>query len=645
MPAKTAILEKLGETAVLLPSLIANALAANDRIKLRLTLLQTAASVSEEATSAAGEFDTEFRALRITEPDPASLLQQARVLEDGSISAPGLSRLEAGILDDLATMLAPFRIADPPAHDRFAARTKSLGALIGPDAADRMTHTAVAAMTGAPSEDADSVHSLVMDLHKALNRLAADTAVETLDGARVHGLADRDRRAVQAFMRGINRTAPLAFGHPGLATTAVAADGMLTIQNDIGATDAHVVVIHVGAAEISVTYTDIHRRRTMFFESLFEDRTMQWQPLSQKRAKGFETNAFYLLVGRFRSSDDAAREAFLEFLGSRIVFLIDWNRARKALRLFAGRKAAAALLVWAARNELGHRAFLELGGAELIFEAVAQVAEKRIAYGMRLDQALGQESCRGFLQEVLRTTSEGLQAGRTARLIRDEIRADLARHFETAETSVCIVLVRHLGLSRMLATSIADVLGAPDLSTAATRLALAQRAKSMEEKADQMTVTARDLAPRLRDPSSMRAVIDEVEAAMDALEDCAYTLGLVPDDAIAALSVAPVGRLSEIVAATVGELVRALEATIRLPKEEDVEAVVSLQAIDAVIVAEQKADLAERETMAALLAPTGAEARTMILGLQICHKLEVGTDHLAHAALSLRERVLAEFAA
>jgi hypothetical protein len=38
--SKAAIVERLGEKAVLLPSLIGEALAANDRIKLRLSLLQ-----------------------------------------------------------------------------------------------------------------------------------------------------------------------------------------------------------------------------------------------------------------------------------------------------------------------------------------------------------------------------------------------------------------------------------------------------------------------------------------------------------------------------------------------------------------------------------------------------------------------------
>ena len=50
--------------------------------------------------------------------------------------------------------------------------------------------------------------------------------------------------------------------------------------------------------------------------------------------------------------------------------MIDWNKARKALRNFVDDDAAIAVLRWAAAHDYGHRGFLELGGAELIYEAV-----------------------------------------------------------------------------------------------------------------------------------------------------------------------------------------------------------------------------------------------------------------------------------
>jgi hypothetical protein len=40
------------------------------------------------------------------------------------------------------------------------------------------------------------------------------------------------------------------------------------IQNDIGTTDAHVIVIHVQDLTTSVTYTDVHPERLAFFQEL-----------------------------------------------------------------------------------------------------------------------------------------------------------------------------------------------------------------------------------------------------------------------------------------------------------------------------------------------------------------------------------------
>ena len=60
----------------------------------------------------------------------------------------------------------------------------------------------------------DSLHRLVMDLHKRLNVMQAELAEETLDGAAVYGLSDADRPLVSAFMAGVNRTAKLEVQSP-----------------------------------------------------------------------------------------------------------------------------------------------------------------------------------------------------------------------------------------------------------------------------------------------------------------------------------------------------------------------------------------------------------------------------------------------
>ena len=53
-------------------------------------------------------------------------------------------------------------------------------------------------------------------------------------------------------MRGPNRTAPLKFDHPGLATSATRDGDRLVIQNDIGANDAHVLVLSVGLCDVTL---------------------------------------------------------------------------------------------------------------------------------------------------------------------------------------------------------------------------------------------------------------------------------------------------------------------------------------------------------------------------------------------------------
>ena len=644
MTSKTAIVERLGENAVLLPSLIGDALAANDRIKLCLSLLQEAASQAQMPDHKARQFEADTQAgLEHLAPD--AFVAGARLLGPGRLLMPGVRALLAGLAGDLAAMLAPLQAADNEADRPFGARVAAVTKLIPAAEDDQLDVHTIDELTSANRGERDSVHLLVMDLHKALNRLVAETAVETLDGAQVHSLTERDRVTVKAFMRGLHRTASLAFGHPGLGTTAVRAAGALIIQNDIGATDAHVLVVHVKPAEVTITYTDVHRSRTKFFISLFDGQGVAWSPLAEQRASGFEADIFYLLTGRCSANDEQMLDRFLEFLGSRIVFLIDWNKARKALQTFVGKNAAIDLLRWAAKHDLGHRAFLVLGGVDLILEAVDRAGSGRIPYGVRLDQALGPAECREFAQNVLRDASLGLAAGRTARLIRDEIQADLARRFETAESSVLTLLVRHLGLSRMLAGAISDLLSTPGFATPAERQALARRGKQVEEKADRLTVAAREVAARIRDTNPLRPLIDEVENTMDALEQCAYYLGLLHDADGLDFEITPLVRLSEIVTDSVGHLVRAVEWASRLPKGQRADAISSLQSIDAVITDERIADTAERDTFAAFMASPHSDVRAPLLGLEIARLLETATDHLAHSALSLRDRVLEELTA
>ena len=127
-----------------------------------------------------------------------------------------------------------------------------------------------------------------MDLHKAINGLQAALSEETIDGAAAYHLGPGDRELLAAFMAGLNRIAKLKFGHPGLGTTATRVDERLVIQNDIGTTDAHVIVIHVEKLRVSITHSDIHPERLKFFTTLLGRNKVVWSD------EGSHGKAFYL---------------------------------------------------------------------------------------------------------------------------------------------------------------------------------------------------------------------------------------------------------------------------------------------------------------------------------------------------------------
>lgn len=283
-----------------------------------------------------------------------------------------------------------------------------------------MTGAYVDAVTHARRDRGDSIHLLVMDLHKELHRLQGAVAQETIDGARVYGISPEDRALIAVFMRGLNGTAPLKFDHPGLGTTATRVGDELVVENDIGATDAHVVVVAIASLAVRVTYTDVHRRRAEFFRDLFASFPVAWEDEVARTSSVLpESQSYVLSVGRFIARDRQELERYLYFLGSRLVFLIDWNRARKRLRRFLKKQDCVEVLTWAAEHDIGHRAWLELGGEQLVFDAIQRVAGPQVRYGERLDELLGRQTAVAALKQVLRIATEGLLQHWSERRIRD----------------------------------------------------------------------------------------------------------------------------------------------------------------------------------------------------------------------------------
>ena len=283
---KSQSIEQLGQGDILLPSLIAEGLAANDRIKVRMSALQAAAHHARLPDQAAPDLEAECRAAAIAPATIATLIGGAHLASEGRITAPNLAKLLKDIVDDATTMIRAVKSAAPAEGEAFSARLEALVAAGSLEAANEIETVRIARLTGVAENGADSLHRLVMDLHKVLNRLAAGCAEEILAGAHVFGLRPDDRAPVESFMHGLEQTRGLKFNHPGLDTMATRSGERLLIQNDIGTTDAHVVVIAVRDNTVTVTYTDVHRARAKFFVALFGEFAATWSGLDRHVADG-----------------------------------------------------------------------------------------------------------------------------------------------------------------------------------------------------------------------------------------------------------------------------------------------------------------------------------------------------------------------
>ena len=249
---------------------------------------------------------------------------------------------------------------------------------------------------------------------------------------------------------------------------------------------------------MTITHTDVHEARAKFFIKLFDDFQVSWSGLTQEKAQGLaEGEPFYLVEGRFEAEDETRREAFLAAIGAALVFLIDWNKARKALRKLIGNSDAVRVLDWGARHEIGHRAFLELGGAELVAAAVRHATPTRIGFGEELGAVLGREAAVDYLRTALRLSTEALRKGRTARSVREALEAELVGRLERIESTLLTTVVRQMGLARDIAVGIREALAEPERRQQSA-IASAARAQRIEKKADGIAVEARGSILRSR---------------------------------------------------------------------------------------------------------------------------------------------------
>lgn len=666
--------ESVALGSLLQPARLRAALRANDRLKLYLTVLQAAATHARAPQQPLLDLAREIRAADITvraDADwladlPATATQQGRALR-----IPELGRLVTSLHDDLATMTRPLteESADEPGRAGLLARVQrwgeELAGLQGPvlDEAtlDQLTH---ARREG----DDDSLHLTVMDLHKALNRLAQTLASDTIAGAHVWQLAadGSDGALVEAFMRGIQRTRALKLEHPGLDTAATRDGERLLIQNDIGTNDAHVLVIQVETAaaplRMTLTYSDLHRQRFAFFQRQLEALGAVWSGQDLRRNEALNQGLGYVVgVAHFEAADAAALAEQLEGVGERIVFLIDWNRARKRLLPFVDKAAAVMVLDEAARRRVGHRAWLAAGADRLIWNVMAAQAASTFRLGDRLDDVLGAEAAREWLVETLALAWRVREQGQPAALVADGARALLARQLQRRRHELDL-LDEHAALIHAIAQALRDALVHGWERQPAAAQEMAARAKAWERQADQLVMKARGEADRLAPRQPLLRLLESSDDVADALEEACFLLALLAEH-FASVRGQDGRRLRYGWSPPVREAMNGLADSLLQAVQDHVKALAIARGVDdsstsadhdeflaacwRVLQAERQCDTLLRSARRALTEEARERADAIALGLgnDIAAAIESASDSLLALGYGLRDRVLQQLGA
>jgi uncharacterized protein Yka (UPF0111/DUF47 family) len=639
---KAGAVAAMGQDSLLLPAWMKAALAANDRLKLYLSMMQAIDQGLSSGQSVPMDWRRELARLGLQDAGWLQALGEGAYRQDGILWVPHLEEWLNALGRDLHVMARP--VCERPGHEEpqlLARRNLWEGRIESLKEEEGLHAEALRSLTHGDRHADDSLHLLVMDLHKAINAMSAEVATEDIDGAHVWQIEPQDRERVQAFMRGIHATAALKFGHPGL-DTAVTRDGeRLLIQNDIGTNDAHVLVIEWRPGALHLNYSDLHANRFSFFGRMLEGLGFRWETLAPRVEASLNRGKPYQLGhASLESTDERRLLEALEMAASRIVFVIDWNRARKRLQAFVRKPAAIDLLEQAARDNIGHMAWLLAGGDRLVYEAMQAVDGDAFRVGERLDQVLGEIAARAYLLDLMKAASVRLREQQPVALIADEARMLLARAVRR-RTFEFDLLAEHSAYCHALALALVEALVSEDDPAQAQARLL--RAKAWERQADHVLTESRRRAERQVRWQPMLALLDRLDDVADVLEESIFILSLLASGKLPRMPSAVQGSIAAIAETTLGAIqdqIRSVEIARHL--DESVahqETDAFLQALWRILRAERVCDESLREARMQIVTHLNEQPAVLQLANELAMTIEQATDHLLGSAYALRKLV------
>jgi hypothetical protein len=625
------------EAARLLPPLINRGLAAHDELKYYLRLLHTAGAHAQAPHLTPLSMRAEREASGVSDASLDSIVAASRAVAPGLVHIPGATTILGRVFASVAQMLEAVRTGAVGRADlrdrseRYRTRLDELQAQVGTWHDDQLSTTAIVAMTKRAEQGGDSVYQLAADLRWELDRLRSQVVQESIDGAETYGLTDRDRVLVRAFMRGVAETAILRFDHPGFHTRATRDGDHLSIHNDLGFVHVSLRVIDASRAA-TLHYADRQQRRVRFFRELLRPFPMAWERVD---VSGTESS-----IGRYAAPSDEELDAFLAHVGSRLVFLLDWNRARRCLAQLVTDVDAIALLRWAADNNIGHRAFLQAGEVHLIHAVLDRAAPSHVRSNGRLDDLLGRDAARLFLMGVLRVVSSGISNGASLPLITEEVETELLLYARRSERMTLGAVADHATVIAAAVEWIGSAVARlKNRGTAPERDAALALIDTWRVRADEYVRRTLRLIDRAHQLPHLRLLMANGNRAARAVERIAFMLTLVPPDTDPAL-LTFVDSLCDLVGHGAREYVHLLEEArdlTRSPSRADVERL--LVAVDRLVALDDHCDAAGRTVLEGLIRGS-ADFRALHLLSAIAAHLDAVFDAFVRSSLIVRDHVL-----
>jgi uncharacterized protein Yka (UPF0111/DUF47 family) len=553
---KDKAVESLGQQSLLLPAWITVALNANDRLKLLITLLQSANQHALMPEAKVLDWGKDFRSAGFVELDWVKDFATSAYLEDEFLIVSSQEIFFDNLQENLSLMARPVIELRDATNENLCARCEVWHSHLKKfSTAEGVSNATITALTHGDRKQNDSFHLLVMDLHKCINAIASTISTENIAGAHAWHVLPEDHARIEAFMHGLQRTAPLKFSHPGLDTAATRDDKRLLIQNDIGTNDAHVLVIEVRDKKIELTYSELHKGRFDFFRTMLENIGFEWQVFEPVITA--ELNAgkpYYVGKATFLAKKETDLLQALYMVGSRIVFVIDWNRARKRLQHFVCKKVAIKLLTQSAESEYGHMAWLLAGGEKLVYQTMQSVASDAFRIGDRLDEVCGEHATELFLEDLMRMCSAMLLDQQPTSLIADEARMLLV-HVLRKRSFEFDLLADHAAYCHALSQLLSQCLETSTEQTVNSFKVFADQAKEWEHAADRLLTEARQRAERQPRWQPVVHLLSQSDDVADTLEESIFIISM--------LTRTPMHSITQEVGAVLARLVQATQAAIQ----------------------------------------------------------------------------------